>query len=45
MPFKSAIFSTNVPGICSHFTCKLCPCKLYSGDVADIIPFPVLISH
>ena len=45
MPFKSAIFSTNVPYICSHLACKLCSSKLFSGDVANTILFSVLISH
>jgi hypothetical protein len=45
MPFKFAIFSTNVVGICGHLTCKLCSPKLFSGDVANAIPFPVPISH
>jgi hypothetical protein len=44
MPFKSAILSTNL-GICSHLACKLCSSKLFTGDVADANPFPVLISQ
>ncbi len=45
MSFKSANFSTNVLGICSHLACKLCSSKLFSSDIANIITLSVLISH